>query len=478
MAAARTAYRSLEIEPYNSCMSDLLRTLWSALGETDDAPLERVQTGGEPGLSSMLAVDELLRSAVAVASLSAALHSPDSGQVRLDSARLRTAVVNSGVLRIDGAEPSIWADFSGFWRCRDGWVRTHANYPHHRTRLLRALGLAEDATKEQVADVLTDRSATEIEDTVVGAGGIAARVRTQEEWHAEAQASALAAQRLVEYASLDDKAPLRSDRGRTWTSDGNPEAPLAGLRVLDFTRVIAGPVATRTLALFGADVVRIDDPHLPEPLWQHFDTGAGKRSALLDLRSVEGRQRLSELVRTADVVVTGYRPGALARWGLSPQELARERPGLVLAQISAWSDVGPWGSRRGFDSIVQAATGIAWLESGDGERPGALPVQALDHSAGYVLAAAVMSTLRRGVPSSGVHLKVALARIAHELLQAGQRSRSEDTVPRAFPTAGEFVVDGHSVRIAQPAPAFDRGPVQWPAPPSVWGSDEPRWRSL
>src|SRR5262249_4211076 len=157
---------------------------------------------------------------------------------------------------------------------------------------------------------------------------------------------------------------------------------------LDLTRVIAGPVATRTLALLGADVLRIDSPELPEIPAQHLDTGMGKRSTLLDLARPADRQTFEDLLATAGVVVTGYRPGALDRFGLDTSALHQRSPALVVASVSAWSTSGPWSGRRGFDSIVQTACGIADTEATADATPGALPVQALDHATGYLLAAA------------------------------------------------------------------------------------------
>lgn len=167
--------------------------------------------------------------------------------------------------------------------------------------------------------------------------------------------------------------------------------------MLDLTRVIAGPVATRTLALLGADVLRVDDPGLPEIAAQHLDNGMGKRSALLDLRKDEDREVFDTLLEEADVVVTGYRPHALDRFGLTPEELAQRRPGIVIATLDAWGSAGPWRDFRGFDSIVQAATGISMLTSPDDTKPGALPAQALDHASGYLLAAGVLIALSRQI---------------------------------------------------------------------------------
>ena len=180
--------------------------------------------------------------------------------------------------------------------------------------------------------------------------------------------------------------------------------------MLDLTRVIAGPVATRTLAHLGADVLRLDTPRLPEIAEQYLDTGMGKRSALLDLGTQ--RETFDALLATADVVVTGYRSRALDRLGLAPERLAERRPGLVVASLDAWGGVGPWGDRRGFDSIVQAATGIALTESADGLTPGALPAQALDHATGYLLAAGVLTAVARQLDDgAAIHVHAHLARI-------------------------------------------------------------------
>lgn len=288
-------------------------------------------------------------------------------EVRVDDGAVATAFHSERHLRVEGRAPETFAPLSRFWRTADGWVRTHANYPHHRARLLGALRLTADATVETVEAVLAERSAAEVEETVYAAGGLAVAMRTPEEWAAHAQGRALAARPLVERERLDD-APARTPPPLT----DAPLLPMAGLRVLDLTRVVAGPVATRTLALLGADVLRIDSPGLPELPDQHLDMDFGKRSATLDLTAPGDREAFEELLTGADVVVTGYRPGALDRFGLSARALAERRPGLVVAQLSAWGAYGPWGGRRGFDSLVQVATGIAVTEGAPDGRPGVL----------------------------------------------------------------------------------------------------------
>ncbi|MHA7262586.1 CoA transferase [Arthrobacter sp. TMN-37] len=249
-------------------------------------------------------------------------------------------------------------------------------------------------------------------------------------------------------------------------------APLTGLRVLDLTRVIAGPVATRTLALLGADVLRIDNPNIPEMPVQHLDTGAGKRSALLDLSLPADRRTFRRLLEDAHAVVTGYRPGALDRFGLAPEALAGAHPGIIVARLSAWGGTGPWARRRGFDSIVQAVSGIAMRESADGVRPGVLPAQALDHAAGYLLAGAVLSALRRQQDDGGTWLlDSSLAAVAAGLLQDHR-----PLLPPVEPGPLTVAVSPEGITAALPAVAYDDGPEDWPFPARPWGADPPEWR--
>ncbi|MEV5381575.1 CoA transferase [Streptomyces sp. NPDC052721] len=449
---------------------------WSALGG-DPARLARLTTVAREGaLPARLPVRQLARACVGVCSLAAAelaAHRAGLAEVpcvRVDDGPVATAFHSERLLRVDGRAPVVFAPLSRFWRTADGWVRTHANYPHHRARLLGALGLPADASAEEVAGRLAETSAQEAEETVHAAGGLAVALRTPAEWQAHPQAAEVAARPLVERARLDS-APARV------LPPPAPAAavlPAAGLRVLDLTRVLAGPVATRTLALLGADVLRLDAPWLPELPDQHADTGFGKRSATLDLAA--GRDTFEELLRTADVVVTGYRPGALDRFGLAPRALAERRPGLVVAQVSAWGAYGPWGGRRGFDSLVQVATGIAVTE-GSVERPGALPAQALDHGTGYLLAAAVLRALTEQSYDGGSRLvRLALARTAHWLTD-GTLSTAAEGAPYAGPDAWLTETDSPLGRLrhARPAVSFTAGPAGWARPAVPWGSDPAKW---
>ncbi|WP_193746837.1 CoA transferase [Dietzia sp. UCD-THP] len=330
-------------------------------------------------LDSRLDVAELVTDSIGLASaaieqVAAVRGRREPRPLRLRGDLITTSVTSERHFRLDDQLPRAWAPLSGFWPARDGWVRTHATYPHHEQRLRLMLGLDDAAGVETFAAAVAERSAVELEDEAAEKGAIVVVVRDHQRWARHPQAAAVAGTPLI------SRETVGAARARHWP--GECALPLSGLRVLDMTRVIAGPVATRDLAYAGADVLRVDSPRLPEIAWQHLDTGQGKRSTTLDLASRVDRRVLTDLLATADVVVTGYRPGALHRFGLSPDQLAEDYPGLVIGSISAWGREGPWRSRRGSDSIVQAATGIAMVESPDGVRPGALPAQALDHSAG------------------------------------------------------------------------------------------------
>ncbi|WP_406098315.1 CoA transferase [Streptomyces sp. NBC_01013] len=458
---------------------------WAALGGAP-ALLGRIGTSGPAGLlPSRLPVRELARAAVAVCSLAAAeLAARRTGgpvpRVPIDDGAVATAFVSERHLRVDGRAPANFAPLSRFWRTADGWVRTHANYPHHRARLLGTLGLpadtADDVAVDAAAASFAGRHGAEIEETVYAAGGLAVAARTPGEWAADPRRLALRDVPLVERERLGT-APVR----RTAPLTGTPLRPAAGLRVLDLSRVLAGPVATRTLALLGADVLRVDAPQLPESQDAHSDTGFGKRSVSIDLTSAAGRGVFDELLAGADVVVTGYRPGALERLGLTPESLASRRPGLVIGRLSAWGH-GPWGRRRGFDSLVQVATGIAVTEAGPGAYegpPGALPAQALDHGTGYLLAGAVLRALTEQHDEGGSRLAtLSLARTAAWLtdeIPAPQDRAAQDGTYDPEKWLTETGSPLGLLRHALPPVAFDGAPAGWSRPPGHLGADAAAW---
>jgi crotonobetainyl-CoA:carnitine CoA-transferase CaiB-like acyl-CoA transferase len=410
-----------------------------------------------------LALDSVALSSVVLERVAAARRGGEPGEITVDARRVAASFGSERVLRVGGVAPSVWAPLSGFWPSRDGFVRTHGNYPHHATRLRTLLGLPDHAERDAVAEAISGRDARELEAAAARSGAIAAAVRAPADWAEHPQAAALAGAPLVALQRTADAPP------RGWR--GGAATPLQGVRVLDLTRVIAGPVATRDLAIAGADVIRIDSPRLPEPGWQLQDTGQLKRAGSLDLTLPADRAVFERLLSEADVLVTGYRPGALDRFGLLPRSLAATHPGLVVATLSAWGAVGPWGQRRGFDSIVQAAIGIA-VREGEPDAPGALPVQALDHASGHLLAAGIAAAVGRQRAEGGSwHVSVALARTGMQLLGTPGRTRPEDVdAPLPSVTLGEGAT---ALECAPPALGFTGAPVTYAAPVSALGA--PAW---
>ncbi|MCW2899489.1 MAG: L-carnitine dehydratase/bile acid-inducible protein [Streptosporangiaceae bacterium] len=388
--------------------------------------------------------------------------------VRVDAGHVAAAVRSEVHLRLNGQAIAGFAPLSRFWRASDGWVRTHGNYSWHREALLRGLETTGDIASVEAA--VKSTTALEVEERVVAAGGLAVAVRTEEEWLIHPHGQVVAGQCLVEGGRTGNAAPRRRVPGLL---------PASGLRVLDLTRVIAGPVSTRFLAALGADVLRLDPPHRPELPLHVYDGLPGKRSAVLDARTPDGLARLHGLLDGADVLVHGYRPGALDCFGLSSSALADRHPGLVVVSLSAWGASGPWGGRRGFDSIVQAATGIAMVESPDGDRPGALPCQLLDHGTGYLAAAAVLDALRRQEEHGGTYLQeLSLARTAHWLLGLPRDRREPLTSEKAheawLTTVGS--ADGPITTVTPPG-VLDGRRLCWPSPLTTYGGDRLEWPS-
>ena len=305
-------------------------------------------------------------------------------------------------LRLDGRPVGGLRQAQSYYRDASGrWMQLHMVYAHHRDGILRELGCAGDdaAIARAVAD--TDAFALE---GALGARGLPGYAwRERDEWSAHPQSAAVAAVPVLEILRLGDAAPYALPGG---------DRPLAGMRVADLTRVIAGPICGRTLAAHGADVLRIHPPHLPEMPVLLMDGGRGKRCAHVDLHDAGDRRAFEALVDGADVFVQGFRPGAVASLGYAPEAVAERRPGIVYVTLSTWGETGPWAGRHGFDSLVQTATGIVAEGSAakHSEAPVPLPCQALDHSTGYLAAFGAMVGLVRRTTEGGSWLvRVSLA---------------------------------------------------------------------
>ncbi|MFY9713133.1 MAG: CoA transferase [Microbacterium sp.] len=455
-------------------VTEIGRNAWQALGGDTSALDAIADVSPSPGLPSRLPAAALLSDAVAMAGLAIQQVQIDRGQrrgfrtVRVDGRRLTTSAQCERHFLLDGVAPYVWAPLSGFWEAADGWIRTHGNYPHHARRLAEILGIGLDASREEVATAISRFDAVDLETRAAQAGAIVGAVRSPRVWSAHAEGRAVAGDPLVS---------VRAGGGEPHSArwDGGRGRPLDGIRVLDLTRVLAGPIATRDLAFAGAEVLRVDSPRLPEIGWQHLETGHGKRSTMLDLADAVDRRVFEELLASADVVVTGYRPGSLDRYGLSVEALWERRPGIIVGSVGAWSERGPWAARRGFDSIVQAITGIAMIESADGSTPGALPAQALDHSAGHMLAAAIcIALIRRRSEGVGARVRVGLARLAHELVQADDAGSGSGAAPLE-PTVQTGASAAGAISTAMPPFDYPGGPHEYPVLASPWGQEAATW---
>lgn len=390
-----------------------------------------------------------------------------SVEVRAAAAAMRS----NRYLSIDGkAPPGPWDPLSGFYAVRGGrWVNLHCNFPNHRDAALRVLGTGADRAAAEEASRGWDGLA--LEDAVHAAGGCAGLARSAEEWAGHSHAAAVAAQSLLEIRRIGDAPPEPLRKA---------ERPLAGVRVLDLTRVLAGPTCARTLAEHGADVLKITAAHLAESGAMEIDTGIGKLSAHLDLRTAQGPGTLRALLREADVFSQSYRPGALAARGFSPRQAATLRPGIVYVTLSAWGRAGPWRERRGFDSIVQTVSGMA-VASGDPAKPKLMPASAIDYVSGYLMAFGVIAALARRARVGGSWLvRVSLARTGRWIVDRGL---VEDWrgVPAELPEAElkrhmmETDAPQGRLRHLKPVLQLSETPPFWARPPLPLGSSPAEW---
>lgn len=400
--------------------SDALAQLWS-LADLPVAALDAVTlTGAEPGLPSSFCIGTAAQVSVAASALMAAeLHHRRTGQRQNIAVDMRDASLffrSERYLALNGTPlPEPMDAIFGLFSTGDGrWVRLHTNFPHHRDGVLRILGgIPHD--RQAVTAALQSWEAAEFEDACAEAGLVVTMARSFAEWDAHPQGKLVATMPPVILERIGDAPP------RPFAP--HARRPLEGVRVLDLTRAAAGPVAGRTLASHGADVLLITAAHLPSIFPLVVDTGRGKLSARLDLRDANAHATLRELARTTDIFLQGYRPGAIARHGFSPEELADIHPGIVCVSLSAYGHFGPWSDRRGFDSLVQNANGmnIAEAEAAGETRPKPLPCQANDHAAGYLLAFGAMAALYRQATEGGSWLvRVGLAPTAQWIRGLGR----------------------------------------------------------
>ena len=457
----------------------ILADLWSMAGGDLSALEAVVLTGQEPALPSSFRVGALAQAAIAAAGLAAAqLHKQRGGGDQTVAVDMRHAAIefrSERYLRIAGKPPGpVWDKIAGVYTTGDNrYVRLHTNFPHHRDGMLKLLGCKYE--REAVQAALSKWEAEEFETAAAEAGLVAAMMRSPQEWASHPQGQAVAGLPLIDIHRIGESPARALPRAG--------ERPLEGIRVLDLTRVIAGPVCGRTLAAHGADVMRVTAQHLPGLAELDIDTGRGKLAAFLDLRADEERERLAALLREAHVFVQGYRPGAIAGHGFSPEACAEMRPGIVAVSLSAYGQAGPWAKRRGFDSLVQTASGINYAEAdaaGVLPKPKELPAQALDHAAGYLMAFGAMMALARKAREGGSwHVQVSLARTGHWLKDLGRLDGGLACPDPAFADVGDLLdqMDSSQGRITyvRHAARLSETPAHWSRPPVPLGTHAPVW---
>ena len=414
--------------------NEILRTLLPIAGWDEERTQGLTITGGtDPILPTSFRIGDTSTAALSAVGLAVSdLWESRTGrrqEVSVDARRATASLRSGKYMQMDGAGVSTERNtVMGVYPTKDGrWSYLHCNFPNHRAAALSVLGVAED--RDAVIKAVAKWNAQDLEDAIIEAKGAGGMVRTMEEWAKHPQAAAIANLPLMEIVKLADSPPEALPEG---------SRPLSGVRVLDLTRVLAGPTCARTLAEHGADVMKITGAHLPNIGYQEYDTGHGKLNAQLDLRETKDMETLRGLVSQTDVFSQGYRPGTLGGRGLSPEELAELRPGIVYISMCAFSHMGPWASRRGFDTVVQTVSGIT-NRQGDlfpGANPGPqfYPVSAIDYLTGYLMAFGGMVALNRRVHEGGSWLvRISLAQVGRWLVSQGEIPEADlKNIPAEF----------------------------------------------
>lgn len=448
-------------------MTDLLTSIQAALG----LPHTSIPFTASGALPSAFAVTDLACVSIAVAgqAISELLHQ-QTGQlpaVEVDR-RLASFWFSSSLRPIGWQVPPLWDSVAGDYATRDGWIRLHTNAPHHRAAAERVLGACSD--RAAMAAKVAQWASTELEQAVVEAKGCAAEMRSWAQWRQHPQGLAVNAEPLVHFFADQD------EQAKSW--QGSVERPLAGIKVLDLTRVLAGPTASRFLAGFGAEVLRIDPPTWNEPGVVPEMT-LGKRCARLDLQVPADRAVFESLLKDADILLHGYRANALENLGFGVERRRQLAPGLIDVCLNAYGWSGPWQNRRGFDSLVQMSSGIA--EAGQrwkhADNPMPLPVQALDHATGYLMAASAIRLLTERLRSGhGGSARLSLARTARLLIDCGsgtsealraEEEQDQDSLLEQTPW-------GLAHRLLAPVQIIGT-PLQWALPATDLGAHQPQW---
>ncbi|HTW72357.1 MAG TPA: CoA transferase [Acetobacteraceae bacterium] len=462
---------------------DALRSILPVIGWSADRADAVTFTGGDdPVLPTPFRVAKAGAATVAATGLAVAdlwaLRTGRQQSVSVDLRHAGASLRSGHYMKLgDGNVSHERNSIMGVYPTKDGrWSYLHCNFPNHRAAALSVLGVEEN--RAAVAKAVLSWNAQDLEEAIIAAKGAGGMVRTKAEWAQHPQSAAIAALPLLEIIRIGDAPPEPLPPGNR---------PLSGIRVLDLTRVLAGPTCARTLAEHGADVLKITAPHLPNLGYQEFDTGHGKLSAYLDLRQPGDVETLKGLVAQADVFSQGYRPGTLGGRGLSPEELAAIRPGLVYVSLCAFSHAGPWASRRGFDTVVQTVSGITSRQAdvvpGKTSGPQFYPVSAIDYCTGYLMAFGAMVALGRRAREGGSWLvRISLAQVGKWIVDLGEvpEAAARDAPAEFLPEELErwsmvSETPAGRLRHLRPTVGLSETPPYWARPSVPLGYNKPEW---
>jgi crotonobetainyl-CoA:carnitine CoA-transferase CaiB-like acyl-CoA transferase len=461
-------------------IDDALRGIWD-LGFDQPSALASLQVQlRPPSLPSTFCVDTAASACIGAAALAAAqvwtARTGKAQQVSLESNNAALSYRSERYLRLNGEVIDHPAPEQSYFQDRDGrWMQLHMVYPHHRAGILSALGVPDE--RGAIAAKVASVDAVELETQLAALGLPAYAQRSAEEWQATEQAAALALLPLLQLEQIGDAPPLELPK--------DPSAILHGIRVLDMTRVIAGPVCGRSLAAHGADVMRIHPPHLTEIPGLLMDGGRGKRCANVNLHEPSDRAAFDHMLASAHVLVQGFRPGGIEGLGYGAEALAERHPGIVHVSLSAWSHAGPWAARHGFDSLVQTATGIshagglAVVSDRPRPLPCPLPCQVLDHSSGYLAAFAVLAALKRRIEVGGSwRVRLSLAQTGRWFDGLGRVDAQHTPEPDAATVAARMHLlpsDFGELTASLPVAQFSQTPPAWRSGPVALGANAAAW---
>lgn len=467
---------------------DSVRHVWIDNLDLPEAALDVIELSDDAGCyPSSFKVEHLAQCTIALSALAAALfysvrHNSVIPKVAVASEHACAEFKSERLYFLDGKPArTSWAKIGGLHRTTDGYVRMHESFPNHRENALKILGLHQTASREEVAKEMLKWKSIQLEDAAFRGGAVIAALRSFHEWDMLPQANAVADLPIL-IKHIAAATPYLPEVPNAMSDN----KCLRNIRVVEMSRVIAAPVAGKTLAAHGADVIWITSPALPDLPDLDIDLSRGKRTVQLHIKRPEDKARLLELLRTADVFIQSYRPGSLAAQGLSARDIVQANPNIIVASLNAYGPDGPWSQNRGFDSLVQTCSGINVedaLRYGDNEPARVLPCQAFDHGAGYFLATGIMAALYKRATEGGAYeVKVSLAGVMKYLRSLGiyegksgfglKDLKTPNDVERyleAKQTAfGELRAVSHSAMI-------EGVEVGWDEMPKPLGSDKPVW---